>query len=262
VAKPEDEAYFRSLYQVWELVGINDKVDMGGAYYRRGESFLKRRDYGAAYADFERAIALGHNEAVQRRELVVHLQEHISDEKLRLLREQAEEQAFQQKLLEEQRLSKLITSKSDFRKLDQLLSTGKWQEADKETTEIMLKCANREKECCLDIDSCRNFPKEELRIIDQLWLKHSQNRFGFSVQKQIWLYNGGKLNGNLDRDTYCKLGDELGWRKGEDWLLYHEYEFNTNALLGHLPALVWWLDRVNGVIYGDVGCNVILFYFL
>jgi formylglycine-generating enzyme required for sulfatase activity len=84
VAKPEDEAYFRSLYQVWELVGINDKVDMGGAYYRRGESFLKRRDYSAASADFERAIALGHTEAVQRRELVVHLQEHISDEKRKL----------------------------------------------------------------------------------------------------------------------------------------------------------------------------------
>ena len=84
VAKPEDEAYFRSLYQVWELVGINDKVDMGSAYYRRGESFLKRRDYSAAYADFERAIALGHTEAVQRRELVVHLQEHISDEKRKL----------------------------------------------------------------------------------------------------------------------------------------------------------------------------------
>jgi len=96
VAKPEDEAYFRSLYQVWELVGINDKVDMGGAYYRRGESFLKRRDYGAAYADFERAIALGHTEAVQRRELVVQLQEHISDEKRKL--QEAEEQSKQQAL--------------------------------------------------------------------------------------------------------------------------------------------------------------------
>jgi formylglycine-generating enzyme required for sulfatase activity len=96
VAKPEDEAYFRSLYQVWELVGINDKVDMGGAYYRRGESFLKRRDYSAASVDFERAIALGHTEAVQRRELVVHLQEHISDEKRKL--QEAEEETKQQAL--------------------------------------------------------------------------------------------------------------------------------------------------------------------
>jgi len=96
VAKPEDEAYFRSLYQVWELVGINDKVDMGSAYYRRGESFLKRRDYSAASADFERAIALGHTEAVQRRELVVQLQEHIWDEKRKL--QEAEEEAKQQAL--------------------------------------------------------------------------------------------------------------------------------------------------------------------
>ena len=90
VAKPEDEAYFRSLYQVWELVGINDKVDMGGAYYRRGESFLKRRDYSAASADFERAIALGHTEAVQKRELVVHLQVYISDEKRKLQKAEGE----------------------------------------------------------------------------------------------------------------------------------------------------------------------------
>jgi hypothetical protein len=40
VAKPEDESYFNSLYQVWELLGITDRVDMGNAYYRRGEDFL------------------------------------------------------------------------------------------------------------------------------------------------------------------------------------------------------------------------------
>ena len=56
-------------------------------------------------------------------------------------------------------------------KLDQLLAAGQWQEADRETTQLMLKCGKREKEGYLGIDDCRHFPKEELRIIDQLWLK-------------------------------------------------------------------------------------------
>jgi hypothetical protein len=72
-----------------------------------------------------------------------------------------------------------------------------------------------------------------------LWLKYSQNRFGFSVQKKIWVDNGGKLDGSYDYDTYCKLGNKVGWRKGGDWLNKSVLTFNTNALPGHLPALVW-----------------------
>jgi formylglycine-generating enzyme required for sulfatase activity len=96
VAKPEDESYFNSLYQVWELLGITDRVDMGNAYYRRGEDFYKRRDFEAACQDFDRAIGLGYVKAAARREIVVQVQESIKDEKLKLLREQAKEQAFQQ----------------------------------------------------------------------------------------------------------------------------------------------------------------------
>jgi len=103
VAKPEDEAYFRSLYQVWELVGINDKVDMGGAYYRRGESFYKRRDFESACQDFERAMTLGCVKAAGRLEIVVQVQESIKDEEIRRFRAQAKEQ--EQKLLEEQKLA-------------------------------------------------------------------------------------------------------------------------------------------------------------
>ncbi|CCQ59603.1 GUN4 domain-containing protein, partial [Crocosphaera watsonii] len=32
-----------------------------------------------------------------------------------------------------------------------------------------------------------NFPCEDLRIIDQLWVKYSNGQFGFSVQKQIYM---------------------------------------------------------------------------
>ncbi|MEI3648755.1 MAG: GUN4 domain-containing protein [Dolichospermum lemmermannii FEM_B0920] len=123
----------------------------------------------------------------------------------------------------------------DYTNLSDLLFAKKWKEADEETTRLMVKCTNREKEGWLDIDSYRNFPQEELRIIDQLWLKYSQNRFGFSVQKQIWIELGGKLDGSYDSDTYCKLGDKVGWRKGGDWLGYSDLSFSTSKK-GHLPV--------------------------
>jgi hypothetical protein len=125
----------------------------------------------------------------------------------------------------------------DYTKLSDLLFAKKWKEADEKTTELMLECANRQERGYLDTDSCRNFSQEELRIIDQLWLKYSQNRFGFSVQKKIWLANGGKLDGSYDSDNYLNLLDKVGWRKGEKELDYSEITFNANALRGHLPRV-------------------------
>jgi hypothetical protein len=123
----------------------------------------------------------------------------------------------------------------DYTNLSDLLFAKKWKEADEETRQLMLKCANREKEGYLDIDSCRNFAKEELYIIDQLWLKYSQNRFGFSLQKQIW---AGLIDELPQLDYYDKLEDKLGWRKGGKLLDRSELNFNTNAPNGHLPASV------------------------
>ncbi|UXE61234.1 MAG: GUN4 domain-containing protein [Woronichinia naegeliana WA131] len=97
----------------------------------------------------------------------------------------------------------------DYTKLSDLLFAKEWLQADIETTELMLKCANREKEGWLDVDSCRNFPQEQLRIIDQLWLKYSQNRFGFSVNKKIWVDNGGKPDGSFNLEIYHKLAEKI-----------------------------------------------------
>ena len=154
-----------------------------------------------------------------------------------LARIEAEHSARQQEA-ERIRQQQLITSKADFNKLDQLLNAEKWKEADQETEKLMLKCADVEKADDLNIDICRNFPPEVLRIIDQLWLKYSHNRFGFSIQKKIWLDSGGKFDRNYDSDSYNmqKLADRVGWRKRGNWLEYSEYTFSANALPGHLPA--------------------------
>ncbi len=127
---------------------------------------------------------------------------------------------------------------SRYRRLSNLLASQNWQEADEETLRVMLEVANCTKKGYLDIQDCQNFPREDLRIIDQLWLDYSNRKFGFSVQKQIWLDLGGKI-GKYDPDTYQKFADTIGWRKNGNWLSYNEFTFKTeDALLGHLPSAV------------------------
>lgn len=73
----------------------------------------------------------------------------------------------------------------DYTRLRDLLKAGKWKEADEETLTVMLKAAGREKEGWLNSDSIEKFPCTDLRTIDQLWVKYSKGRFGFTVQKRI-----------------------------------------------------------------------------
>jgi len=127
----------------------------------------------------------------------------------------------------------------DYTRLRDLLAAGKWKEADQETLKVMLKAARREKEGYFTPESIDNFPCDDLRTIDQLWVKYSQGRFGFSVQKKIWLEVGGKL----DLETEGKLGDRVGWRRGGKWLNYDDLTFNLTAQRGYLPFLGWCWGR-------------------
>ncbi|MGB5593735.1 MAG: GUN4 domain-containing protein, partial [Crocosphaera sp.] len=123
--------------------------------------------------------------------------------------------------------------------LTYLLASQQWQAADGETYKVMLEVANSQKSY-LSLEDIQNFPVEELRIIDRLWVDYSNGHFGFTVQKQIWLDCGGKI-GKYDYKAYERFCDRVGWRKNGNWLSYSDYTFNTNALQGHLPALVWYV---------------------
>ena len=83
----------------------------------------------------------------------------------------------------------------DYINLRNLLASKKWPEADEETARVMLKVAGREKERYLDTESIEKFPCEDLGTIDQLWVKYSNGRFGFSVQKRIYQSLGGNVIG-------------------------------------------------------------------
>jgi serine/threonine protein kinase len=119
----------------------------------------------------------------------------------------------------------------DYRKLKELLAVKNWRGADEETAALILKIADREKEGSLTVKNIEKFPCEDLRTIDRLWVKYSNGRFGFSIQKRIW------QDAKQDLTTF---GWSVGWRSTEwfnsSWKVYYSLTFTSNAPVGHLPA--------------------------
>jgi len=62
------------------------------------------------------------------------------------------------------------------------LKQQKWKESDKETWRLMRQIVGKEEVQSLSVEDINNFPCEDLRTLDQLWVKYSNGRVGFSVQ--------------------------------------------------------------------------------
>jgi hypothetical protein len=58
--------------------------------------------------------------------------------------------------------------------------------ADEETGAIMLKITRRVTAGWLTEEDIQEFPCPDLQTINQLWVKYSNERFGFTVQSRIW----------------------------------------------------------------------------
>lgn len=122
----------------------------------------------------------------------------------------------------------------DYTNLRDLLAAKKWQDADKETARVMLKVAGREKEGWLDRESIEKFPCDDLRTIDQLWLKYSNGDFGLSVQKRIYQSLGG--TSEYDTEVWERFGDRVGWRKKNSWRYYDPLTFSEKTPEACLPC--------------------------
>ncbi len=131
----------------------------------------------------------------------------------------------------------------DYTKLKKLLAAGKWKEADEETSNVMLQAANRVKAGYFRGSDIDNFPCEDLRTIDQLWVHYSKGKFGFSVQKKIYV---DELGGTRDYNEkiWYEFCDRVGWRTkgllgmGKQWKGYSDltFELLDTTPVGHLPS--------------------------
>ncbi|MEG4625705.1 GUN4 domain-containing protein [Microcoleus sp. w1-18aA5] len=158
--------------------------------------------------------------------------------------------------------------------LRDLLAEGKWKEADEETGKMMIrvsavtahkKLASEEYDLVISESrfnpaAAEHVPCEDLCTIDRLWLKYSNGRFGFSVQRRIISELGedelsilsDKTSGSRNyssrfvQQPSCTLSHNflkrIGWHTkfsdGSDGntIDYNDLTFAIEAPYGHLPT--------------------------
>ncbi|MEC4894317.1 MAG: GUN4 domain-containing protein [Oscillatoria sp. PMC 1051.18] len=114
----------------------------------------------------------------------------------------------------------------DYGNLQDLLSIGRLQQADGETSTILRQLASESAQ--LRPQDINNIPCTDLRTINQLWQEYSDGKFGFSIQRQIWQENG--RNTDLFRS-------QVGWRVNGKAIDYDNHNFSFGAPRGHLPSV-------------------------
>jgi GUN4-like len=80
------------------------------------------------------------------------------------------------------------TPSTDYSKLEMLLKTKQWKEADDYTSFLIRSASDTRRESLMKatLDSFKQLPCADFQALDQLWLKYSNNRFGFTVQRNAF----------------------------------------------------------------------------
>jgi hypothetical protein len=132
--------------------------------------------------------------------------------------------------------------------LNSLMKQENWREADQKNWDFILFIANREKEGYLTLENVKNFSCPDLKKLDDLWVKNSKGKYGYSVIKKIYLETGNSLKVNwnsgdiedFDFEAHNNFYDRIGWKvvkiKGIEWgRKLKEYNYEEFLPRGHLP---------------------------
>ncbi|TAE56782.1 MAG: GUN4 domain-containing protein [Nostocales cyanobacterium] len=116
-----------------------------------------------------------------------------------------------------------------YNSLQQSLIQREFQTADLLTIQKMCEMAGPQavKRKWLYFTEVENFPIQDLQTINNLWVVHSEGKFGFSVQREMWI--------GLGRN-WETLWPKIGWKDGNKWTRYpNEFTWDLSAPKGHLP---------------------------
>ena len=141
-----------------------------------------------------------------------------------------------------QLVEKPLSVDARYADLERYLKNGQWEEADDETHRLMINMVGRREGEFFSPKDLLNFPCEPLETIDRLWVRYSNGRFGFSVQRDMYVKCGGLLDGEYDNEAYEKFCNSNGWKEDGGW---GEMTFNTESPKGHLPIKMDLIRRRN-----------------
>lgn len=117
----------------------------------------------------------------------------------------------------------------DYAPLQELLGAEEFQAADKLTLELLCQLASSAagQRKWLYFTEVDTLTSTDLLSIDTLWRLYSGDKFGFSVQREIWLGVG---------KNWGKMWPKIGWKDGNNWTRYpQEFTWDLSAPRGHLP---------------------------
>ncbi|MEO0538803.1 MAG: GUN4 domain-containing protein [Cyanobacteria bacterium P01_A01_bin.123] len=123
---------------------------------------------------------------------------------------------------------------ADYQELRELLQQQEWYSADQATARL-IKDVCRTVEGSINAEAIKQLPCEDLRTLDRLWVAASGGKFGFSVQKKIWL-DLGLTNLDVEDADLDKFGDAVGWGLRGRQIYYRKSAFDlSTAPNGYFP---------------------------
>jgi hypothetical protein len=119
----------------------------------------------------------------------------------------------------------------DYQLLQHLLAQQDYQAADSLTRQKLCEIAGEAAIArkWVYFTEVEQFPQSDLQTLDTLWRVYSEGKFGFSVQRKLWLSVG---------KDFTKLWPKINWKNGNNWTKYpNEFTWDLSAPPGHLPLL-------------------------
>ena len=133
----------------------------------------------------------------------------------------------------------------DYTPLKESLSNQKWQQADRQTLELITRIIDTAKrqnrQAFITVNDIADYACSDMYTIDSLWQEYTDNKFGFTPQQEIWQNTRQKSGFSLN--AWRSFATKIGWKKGNvddsgGYLFYEQLTFEPKtAPQGHLP---WW----------------------
>ncbi|MBD3881411.1 GUN4 domain-containing protein [Phormidium tenue FACHB-886] len=143
----------------------------------------------------------------------------------------------------------------DYKTLRDALRQQDWEIADRLTYLHFQQALKTPERSWISDRRLKRFPKNDLLTIDRLWVEQSRGRFGFSVQRRLYLECGGKLKGERDALVWDAFLDRVGWRvelpadEKQTWMKVGEnllVDWSLPRRLQHEDEICYSLDTPEG----------------
>ncbi|MBD2155205.1 GUN4 domain-containing protein [Leptolyngbya sp. FACHB-16] len=140
--------------------------------------------------------------------------------------------------------------------LQNALRQQKWRDADELTKDLIFRLgggeySDRDEAYWLGNKWTQQIPTADLQLIDRLWRAHGEGRFGFSVQKHIFLECGGQTGDRTEQEAWKRFDAQVGWTLEDDdprkeiirllrFNVPQNQVFHRQAPVGYFPCLQEW----------------------